>query len=96
MNKDSSLTPAVIAFIVVVAMVGGYVYMQSAGSTAPPLTASSTASSTAGQFEQTAGQLSSISFSVSLFSDPRFTVLQDITTPITQEPIGRTNPFAPL
>ncbi len=98
MNNESSLTPSIIIFIVIVAMVGGYIYMKSAGTgttTTQPLTASSI-SSTTSKFQNITNQLSSISFDTSIFSDLRFTALQDITTPVAQESVGRTDPFAPL
>ncbi|RJQ34136.1 hypothetical protein C4568_03295 [Candidatus Parcubacteria bacterium] len=31
-----------------------------------------------------------------IFANPSFQVLKDFTTPVIPEPIGRTNPFAPL
>lgn len=40
--------------------------------------------------------LRSVSLSSSIFSDPAFTVLRDFGTQILPEPVGRSNPFAPL
>jgi len=95
MYKESSLTPSLIVFIVVIFLIGGFIYMKSAGSVSPPLSASSPTSSNA-QLERTAHILSSLSLDTSLFSDPRFTALSDITVPIASESVGRPNPFAPF
>jgi hypothetical protein len=40
--------------------------------------------------------LRSVTLAGDVFSDPGFLVLQDFSTPIVPEPVGRTNPFAPL
>ncbi len=40
--------------------------------------------------------LRAVSLDGSIFSSPSFQVLQDFTTPIVAEPVGRPNPFAPL
>lgn len=95
MNNES-LTPTLIIFIVVIAMVGGFIYMKSAGSSTLPVTVSSATNTAPGQFKRTTSQLSSINLNSSLFSNPEFTALKDITTPINQEPVGRPNPFAPF
>lgn len=41
-------------------------------------------------------ELRSVSLSGTIFSDPAFASLQDFGSPIVQEPVGRSNPFAPL
>ncbi len=48
------------------------------------------------QFETLVGELQPISFNVAIFSDARFNVLVDITTPIAPESIGRLDPLAPI
>jgi hypothetical protein len=40
--------------------------------------------------------LQSVTLSGTIFSNPSFQVLRDFTTPITPEPAGRDDPFAPL
>lgn len=40
--------------------------------------------------------LHSVSLSGTIFSDPSFLRLKDFSTPIMEEPVGRTDPFAPL
>jgi len=41
-------------------------------------------------------QLRSIELDVSFFSDTRFRSLEDFGQDVVNEPVGRTNPFAPL
>lgn len=41
-------------------------------------------------------ELRSVSLSGTILSDPAFQALRDFSTPITPEPVGRPNPFAPL
>ena len=40
--------------------------------------------------------LRAVTLNGSIFSDPAFLSLQDFSTTITPEPVGRDNPFAPL
>lgn len=40
--------------------------------------------------------LRAVSLDGEIFTNPAFQVLRDFTTPITPEPVGRPNPFAPL
>lgn len=41
-------------------------------------------------------ELRSITLTTDIFADPRFQALQDFSQDIVSEPVGRTNPFAPL
>lgn len=41
-------------------------------------------------------QLRAVSLSGTIFTDPAFQALQDFSSEIIPEPVGRTNPFAPL
>ncbi len=47
-------------------------------------------------FVSLAAQLEPFDFDTSILSDPRFTALVDIHTPVVSEPNGRRDPFAPL
>ncbi len=47
-------------------------------------------------FVETLLILHSVSLSGTIFSDPSFLRLKDFSTPITEETVGRTDPFAPL
>lgn len=47
-------------------------------------------------FVNLAGQIDSITFDTSIFSDSRFISLTDIRTTVVPETAGRRDPFAPL
>lgn len=53
-------------------------------------------SSTEAAFLSYSSELDSVVFEADIFSDPRFTRLQDISTSIVAEEKGRRDPFAPL
>jgi hypothetical protein len=93
--NSNGITVVVITLILVG---GGYWYFTSQSGNQPPLT-----SSTAGadnpaqsQFQALVSELSPISFNTDIFSDPRFTALVDLKTPIAPEAAGRIDPFAPI
>lgn len=48
------------------------------------------------QIVQTLLQLQAVSLNGTILTDPGFLSLQDFTTQIVSEPIGRPNPFAPI
>ncbi len=50
----------------------------------------------ASQITQALLRVQQISLDKTLFSDPLFVSLEDRSTPIIEEPLGRSNPFAPL
>lgn len=86
-------TLLIISGLVVAA--GAYWYFFGGSGNDLPLTPSATPSEAQAQFETYARQLP-ISLNTSIFDDPRFAVLVDITTPITPEPLGRADPLAPF
>ena len=47
-------------------------------------------------FVNLAGQIDSISFDQSIFSNPQFAALRDIRTVVVPEPSGRRDPFATI
>jgi hypothetical protein len=47
------------------------------------------------QFQALVGTLP-VSFDTSIFSDARFSFLEDLSTPVIPEPVGRADPFAAL
>jgi len=53
----------------------------------------SEASQTETEFVELVSQLGAITFDISIFSDPRFSGLTDIRTPISPEEAGRRDPF---
>lgn len=88
----------VVIALSVLILVGLYWYFFAGpgSSNAPPLSATATQTDTQTQFQSLIAQLQSINFDTSIFSDPRFTSLVDITTAITPETLGRNDPFAPV
>jgi hypothetical protein len=48
------------------------------------------------QISQALLRIEQIKLDKSIFSNPIYTTLVDRSEPITEEPIGRTNPFAPI
>ena len=89
-----NLTSVIIAMLVIVA--GGYWYFFGQAGNEVPLTTSTAVDASQTQFQVLVSQLKPISFDTSIFSDPKFTALVDLSTPISPEPSGRSDPFAPL
>lgn len=83
----------VVASLIVAA--GAYWYFFTDTGNEPPLSASDTTNQAQMQFESLVGQLP-ISFDTSIFSNPRFMALVNITTDISPEVTGRIDPFAPV
>jgi hypothetical protein len=48
------------------------------------------------QIVSTLLQLQAVTLSGAIFTDPGFLSLQDFTTQVVSEPVGRPNPFAPV
>jgi hypothetical protein len=92
--KPNILTLIIVTLIIVG---GGYWYFSSQSTNDAALTGTEPAESPAqSQFDLLVNQLQPISFNTSIFSDPRFTALVDLTTPIAPETPGRADPFAPI
>lgn len=93
MNQNS--TALLILTLLVAA--GGYWYFFS-GDDAAVATLTEQTSSTPGEqrFQSLVSELEPISFDTSLFADPRFMGLVDLSTTITPEASGRLDPFAPI
>lgn len=90
-----------IAVVVVVAITIWFGLSQ--GTQAPPLLTSdaptgSVAASAGGdqQLVATLLALRTVTLNATIFSDAAFKTLQDFSTTIVPEPVGRENPFAPL
>ncbi len=90
----------------IIAVVIGVVFLSGAGyflfikpATSPSPTGVDTSAPTSAEeliFVNLAAQLEPLGFDLSILSDPRFTALRDLHTPIFLEPAGRRDPFAPL
>lgn len=96
MNKKSITTSVVTGIAIIAILILGYFYIVGTSTTARPLTTSSALSVSDIQIQSISSQLTSLSFDTGVFSDPRFIALKNINAPIVSEPIGRTNPFAPI
>jgi hypothetical protein len=94
MNFDSKTVSIIIAVLVVAG--GAYWYFFMNNSESVPLTASLTQTADEAQFQTLATQLQNITFDTSIFTDPRFMALVDISAQITPESTGRLDPFAPV
>lgn len=87
-------TSVIVSMLVIAA--GGYWYFFGQTGNDVPLTNSIAVDAAQTQFQVLVSQLKPISFDTSIFSDPKFTALVDLSTPISPEPSGRLDPFAPL
>jgi len=82
--------------VVITVLVAGFAYWYffvGTGNQAP-LSTSGENNQAQMQFQTVLAELTPISFDTSIFSDPHFNALVDITVPVTPEPTGRTDPFA--
>lgn len=79
--------------ILLVAVAGIYWYFSN-GTEQLPLSTDGSVNQAQTEFQALVSKLTPISFDNSIFSDPRFNALVDLTTPITPEPVGRLDPFA--
>lgn len=93
MKLDTKTIILSIAALVVCA--GAYWFFFTGQGNSAPLTASPASTGVQATFQGLGLQLGSISFDTSIFSDPRFASLVNLSTPVAPEPIGRTDPFAP-
>ncbi len=84
-----------ISIITLLVAVAAYWFFFTGTGNQPPLSVDAGASSSQMQFAAAVGELESISFKTSIFSDARFNALVDIATPITPESFRRSDPFAP-
>ena len=86
--------------ILVVVILGAAWYeFTGSSSSAPVLSTASTGSATDTQDAQlvsTLLQLQTVTLNGTILSDPGFLSLQDFTTQVVSEPVGRPNPFAPV
>jgi hypothetical protein len=89
-----SNTIILIALTVIIAGVAYWYFATKTGNDVPVTASTTTAPST--QFQGLLSELRSISFDTTIFSDTRFISLVDLTVPVTSEPPGRLDPFAPV
>jgi hypothetical protein len=86
------------SIIIVLFLAGGAWYMLSGSSSDNAVLTSETPSAPAGAQELVDSLLAlrAVSLDGTILANPAFQALKDLTTPITPEPVGRPNPFAPL
>jgi hypothetical protein len=91
----SNTVVLIFATLVIIGL--GYWYISSQSGNDAPLTESNISDNPAqNQFQALVSLLQPITFNTDIFSDPRFTSLVDLTTPIAPEAVGRIDPFAPI
>lgn len=88
----------VVIIIIITLLLGAlaFWYFATTSGNQAPLSATATNSAAQTQFQGLVEELQSITFDTSIFSNPKFTSLVDITTPVSPEPTGRTDPFATI
>lgn len=84
----------ILTAVTLVIAAGAYWYFFTGTENQAPLSAISLENQT--QFQTLVSELQPISFSTTIFSDPRFMALVDLATPIESETAGRVDPFAPV
>lgn len=95
MKTKPNIILIVICTLIVLA--GAYWFFNAKKDNDAPLTVVAQSSIAQARFQSLVSQLSSIQgFDTSIFKDPRFMGLVDLTTPIAPEVAGRIDPFAPF
>lgn len=90
----SNIIPLILLTLVIAA--SGYWYFSTQTGNQAPLTTSSVDNAAQTQFQTLVSQLQPLKFEVGIFSDPKFSSLVSISVPVTDEPPGRLDPFAPV
>lgn len=93
MKLNANITTLSIAALVV-SVLAYWFFFTGTGNEAPLAPTAVGESQT--RFQSLVAQLQPIRFPTELFSDPRFTALIDLSTPIIEESVGRTDPFSPI
>ena len=75
-------------------LAGAYWYFVVDSGNQSTLSATQTPGAAQTQFDALVSELQPISFDTSIFSDPRFSALVDIATPVSPESVGRVDPLA--
>lgn len=75
---------------------GAYWYFFTGSGNDAPLTAITGSGVSQTRFQTLVSELQPITFDTSIFSDPRFLALVNISTDLTPESTGRLDPFAPV
>lgn len=75
---------------------GAYWFFFTGTGNQPPLSVTTTGNEAQSRFQTLLSELGPVTFDTSVFSDPRFNALVDLSTPITPESSGRPDPFAAI
>lgn len=95
MNKNSNIV--FIALTASIIAVGAWWYFVYGTGNPPSLTVDSpTSNPSQAHFQTLVSQLKPITIRTEILTNPLFLSLQDLTTPITEEQKGRSDPFAPI
>jgi hypothetical protein len=89
----------IVSIVIITLIIAGGAYWFFFMQPAPekPLTATAPAAGVSDvQLAALVAQLQKITFDTSIFSDPTFETLVSLATPVTPEPQGRADPFAPF
>ncbi len=87
----------IVIVLTLVLAAGAYWYFFVGSGNQPPLTTSApTENAAQTQFQTLVSELQPISFNTAILSDPKFTSLVNLATPVSPEPTGRLDPFAPV
>ena len=87
----------IITLLALILLGGGYWYFSSSQTgNEPPISSGATINTAQMKFQSLVNELQPITFDTSIFSNPGFNALADIATPVTREPTGRLDPFAPV
>ncbi len=85
----------IIVGVAIVALIAWY-SLSSSSSSPEPLLTTTTADSGDQELLQSLETLKAINLDTTIFSNPAYLSLKDFSTQIVLEPIGRSDPFAPL
>ncbi len=80
--------------IVIVGVLGYYLYVQDGTLVSRTVSTSNEASLQAAEFLARLNELKELNLDDTIFNDPRFRSLQDIRQDVIPVPVGRPNPFA--
>jgi hypothetical protein len=94
MQSNSNTTIIIVSTLIVAA--GAYWYFFTGTGNEQPLMADVSQNDAQTRFNTLVSQLGPISFDTRVLSDPRFTALSDLATPVTPETAGRLDPFASI
>ncbi len=93
-RMKSNIIILVVATLVIAAW--AFWYYSTRTGNEPSLSVSAEGNQAQTRFQTLVRELQAVSFDTSIFSDPRFMALIDLTTPIVSEVAGRVDPFAPV